>query len=434
MKRTFLAIVVLAVLGFGAYRVWEASQAAARSSAGSAGKGLNRKGGGGPVAVALAQSRLGRIQERLSLTGALKPKETVDVSPKATGRLKTAVFRVGDFVKEGQLVAEMEDDELQQQVKASVATLAVAKASLDQREAELKNAKVEMDRARDLQRLGLISTQDVAARETGFQVVQAQVELARAQMQQAEATLRELHIRLEQTKIYAPMSGHVAQRFVDPGALLSTNTPILRLVNIATLVTDATVTERDVAKIRVGNQATIHIDAFGDQTFRGKVVRISPVLDASTRTASVQVEIPNRDDELKAEMFARVELNLQSTREAVLIPREGLVYRGQQPGVYVLEDGRPVYRPVETGLTSGDSVEVLSNLRPEVTIVGRGASMLRQGDQIVVVGREGQGNGGKQAGDSKPKGGEASSPSRPVSSAIPNTGGTTCGRRFAISC
>ncbi len=341
------------------------------------------------VSVSLTRSLTGPVREKLLLTGALKPKETVDVTPKATGRVERIYVNVGDMVRSGALIAELEDDELQQQVNRAEAALAVARAARAQREAELSNAKAELERAEQLRREGLISAQDLEARRTSFQVFQAQVRLAQAQGEQAEAELRELRIRLSQSKIYAPITGHIAQRYVDVGALVSPATPLVRLVNLGTLITAASVPEREVGKLRVGNQAVVHVDAFGDHTFSGRVARIGPVLDAATRSATIEIEIANPEYLLKAEMFARVELDLGSTRQAVLIPREALVYRGQQPGVYLVDGNRPVFRPIETGLTQGDHVEVLSNLAPGMTLVGRGASMLTEGDRIVVPGREG---------------------------------------------
>ncbi|MCC6861051.1 MAG: efflux RND transporter periplasmic adaptor subunit [Bryobacterales bacterium] len=334
------------------------------------------------VTVELVKAQAGRISERLLITGALKPKEQVDVTPKATGRVEKIYVNVGDRVEEGAPIAELEDDELQQQVRRAVASLAVARASLAQREAELRNARAELDRAESLRKDGLISAQDYAARQTNHDVIRAQVELAHAQQQQADAELRELKIRLSQSRIQSPMNGYVATRFVDTGALVSPTTPIVRLVNIATMVTAAGVPERDVAKLRVGNTAEVHVDAFGEQVFRGRVARISPVLDAATRSAVVEIEIPNPQGRLRAEMFVRVELDLATTRQALLIPRDALVYRGTQAGVFTVQGDRPVFRSIETGLTEGDRVEVLANLSPGAVLVGRGAAMLQEGDRV----------------------------------------------------
>ena len=343
-----------------------------------------KKKGSRTVSVEVTQARRGSLREDLVITGALKPKEQVDITAKATGRVEKIRFYVGDPVRAGDLVAELEDDELQQQVNRATASIAVSHASSLQREAELANARAELDRSQQLLDDELISPQDHAATRTNLAVVEAQVQLARAQTQQAEAELRELTIRLEQSKVFAPLSGFVAIRYVDEGALVSPTTPILRVVNLSTMVTQANVPERNMGRLRLGNQAVIAVDALPDRTFQGRIARIAPVLDAATRSALIEIDVPNPNAFLKAEMFARIQIDTGLMREATLIPREGLVYRGQQAGVYVVDEDRPVFRAIETGLTREDNVEVLANLEPGTIIVGRGAAILEDGDRIRV--------------------------------------------------
>ncbi len=341
-----------------------------------------KKGGARVVSVDFSESETGYIREELILTGALKPKEQVDITPKATGRVEKIHVQVGDAIRTGQLVAELEDDELLQQVNRAEASIGVTRASLAQRRAERDNAQAELDRADSLFQEGLLSKQDLEALKTGLAVVNAQVALSQAQQEQAEAELKELKIRLAQSKIYSPLNGLVATRYVDEGALVSASTPILRVVNLSTMKSQGNVPERNIDKLRVGNETVVTVDAMPDREFRGRVARIAPVLDAATRSALIEIDIPNPAGHLKAEMFARIRLDTGTTREATVIPRDGLVYRGQQPGVYVVEGDLPVFRPIETGLTRADLVEVLANLEPGVTIVGRGATMIRDGDRV----------------------------------------------------
>ncbi len=404
MRKRVIGFVLLAILlVFGGWRIWQAYQKKSRARAGRSGPGAARV-----VSVSVGQARTGLVREELLLTGALKPKEQVDVTPKATGRVVQIHFEVGAAVKKADLIAELEDAELQQQVNRATAAIAVAAASLAQRQAESLKAKAELERARTLHDEGLFPRQEFESKQTAFDVVEAQVRLARAQVEQAQAELNELKIRLEQTKIYAPMSGHIARRYVDVGALVNPSTPIVNLVNLFIMVTMANVPERQVAKLRVGTPAAMQVDAFGDRQFVGRVARIGPVLDAATRSATVEVEIPNPDAGLKGEMFARVALDLATTRQAVLIPREALVYRGQQPGVYILDVNRPVFRLIDTGVTQGEDVEVLAHLSPGETIITRGASMINEGDQIRIAGGESKGRGagsGQEAPREKPRGG-----------------------------
>ena len=409
---------VILIAGGGVFlvatRVFEAREDAARAKSRRQGWG-----GGRVVNVDLAQAWTGAVSDVLLLTGALKPKEQVDVTPQATGRVESLRFQVGDRVGAGDLVAELEDDQLRQQVHRAEAAIAVARASYRQRRAEHDNAGAELKRAERLFQDGLISSQDYEAQKTSLAVVNAQVELAEAQQKQAEAELSELKIRLAQTKIYSPMTGIAATRYVDVGALVSPTTPIIRIVNLSTLVTQGNVPERNIGRLRVGNPTTVRVDALPERPFTGRVARIAPVLDAATRSALIEIDIPNPKGELKAEMFARIELDLGATREATLIPRDSLVYRGQQPGVYVVEDSRPVFRAIETGMTRQETVEVLSNLDPGTAIVGRGATMIRDGDRIAapetqetVGGRPGRAGGPSGQGRSARGGQGASSKAR----------------------
>lgn len=387
MKYIKTAALVLAIAAAGVFfglRVQEAS----KTQQEAAKKAANKKGGARVVSISTGKARVGSMRMEVLLTGALRPKEQVEVTAKATGRVEKLTYQLGDFVRKGDLIAEMEDDELQQQVSRAKAALSVVAASARQRQAELANSKANLERYQKLVKDGLASRVDFEEKQTALEVVQAQLQLTEAQRGQAQAELNELLIRLEQTKIYAPMNGHVAKRHIDQGAVVSPSTSILTLVNLSTMVTMANVPEHDVGRLRVGNLAKIEVDAFGDRTFQGKVARISPVLDPATRSATVEVEIPNPENGLRAEMFARVKLDLGATRDAILIPREALVYRGTQPGVFLLDRQRALFRAIETGGSMGDDVEVVGNLEAGTTIVTRGASMLREGDQVKVTSNE----------------------------------------------
>ena len=378
------SVVKLVIFGglavFLGYRVFLAYRTAQAPAAAAA-----KKGGGKVVSVSVGRPETAAVREEILITGSLKPKQQVDVTAKATGRIEKLIFQVGDIVKKDDLIAVLEDAELQQQIKRATAARGVVRATMAQRRAEMAMASADLKRAETLLDGGLLSRQDYEAKKTGLQVVEAQLELAKAQEQQAEADLNELNIQLAQRRIFAPMNSVVAQRFVDVGALVNASAPIVRLVDLSTMVTIANVPERDVGKLRVGAPAKVNVDAYGEQAFSARVSRVSPVMDVATRSAMVEVEIPNRDGRLKAEMFARVSLDLSSTRMAVVIPREALVYRGQQPGVYVMQAKKPMFRNIEPGLTQGDKIEVLSNLGLDETIVTRGATMLADGDTVRIV-------------------------------------------------
>lgn len=404
MKRFIVIIVVLGMAGFVGYRAWDAYEAKQEADGKGKGKGAAKKGAGQVVSVGVAEARQGQVREEIQITGALRPKEQVDVTAKVTGRVENVRVNIGDRVRRGDLLAELEDLEIQQQVRRATASQEVVRATLQQRRAELANAQADLERSRQLMEGGLIPRQEYESKQTSFRVVQAQVQLTQAQGEQAQAELNELRIRFEQMKIVSPIDGLIAERFVDIGAVISPATPLVRVVNLSTLITRANVPEREVSKLRLGNRAQVVVDAFGDTLYEGKVSRISPVMDAATRTALVEVEIPNRDGNLRAEMFARVTLDLATLRPAVLIPRESLIYRGQQAGVYLLSGRRPMFREIEPGINQGNEVEVLANLAPGTQIISRGAAMVNEGVSVQIAGEEPRRDESQPASAKKGKG------------------------------
>ncbi|MBL8207511.1 MAG: efflux RND transporter periplasmic adaptor subunit [Blastocatellia bacterium] len=425
LKYLFILLPFLALLGYTGYKVRQAIQAKAalQSGGGATGaapgatRGAAGGGGGGGRAQQVQTDVVssGRISEKIALTGSLQAKETVDVNPRIAGRLLKIMVDIGQPVARGALLAVIEDDEIAQQIERSKASIAVVDASTAQREAELQNAKVELDRKRKLVDEGILSRTELDGLETRYRVAQSQLELTRAQRRQSEAELRELNIRRGQTRVFAPISGIIARRQVDTGAMVSSATPIVTIVSISPMVIAATASERDITRVRRGATVNVNIDSLPDQTFAGRVMRIVPLLDPQTRNGQVEIEIPNRNSQLKGEMFARIELNLGSEREAILLPRDALVYRGEQPGVYTIENDAAKFLPVETGLTQADKVEVASGLKVGDVVITRGSNLIKDGDRVrpmAAGGPGGQRTGadGQQTPGTAPKPAEAAGP------------------------
>ena len=345
--------------------------------------------GRGQLVEAAAPERT-TITDRLSLIGSLQAKQQVEVIPRVSGRLLEVRVDRGSRVRAGQVVARLEDDELRQQVRRAEAAHQVTRASLAQREAELANREMELERYHNLIADGVVSTQQLETARTNVQVTRAQMSLAEAQIAQAEAELEELRIRLGQTEITSPMNGIVATRYADVGALLSSSTPIFLILDLSTMLTVINVPEREISKIGVGSEAKVAVDALAGEEFAGRIVRISPILDRQTRTAAVEIELENAGEHLKAEMFARVDLNLETERDALLVPRDALVYRNDRQGVFVVDAETARFQPVTTGLTEGDLVEIVEGVGDRDIVVSRGANLLQNGDVIQVMSSSGE--------------------------------------------
>jgi RND family efflux transporter MFP subunit len=414
LKKSIKALLIIApfaaLLGFTGYRVYQEMKKSAAPAVGGqpAGAGGARPGGGAPGAgggqgaggraqqVQTGAASTGQIAESIALTGSLRAKEVVDVSPRIAGRLTQLLADTGQPVSKGALLAVIEDDEIRQQLERSKAVLAVVDAQIAQRTAELNNAKIELDRRTQLVESGILSRNELDTLQMRYSVAQSQFELARAQRRQSEAEQRELTIRQGQTRIASPITGIISKRHVATGAMISSATPIVSVVSVNPMIIDAQASERDIARIRRGLTVEVTIDSLPGEKFSGRIMRIAPTLDAQTRNGMVEIEIPNRNGALKGEMFARINLNLGSTRQSLLIPRDALIYRGDQPGVFTIEEERARYLPLETGLTEGDKVEVLKGLKEGDLVITRGSNLLKDGDRVRVMSQPGGSNGGAE--------------------------------------
>lgn len=435
LKKSFKALLIIApfaaLLGFTGYRVYQEMKKSDAPTAGAPGGapgggarpgGPGGGGGGGRAQqVQTGAATTGRIAEAIALTGSLRPKQVVDVSPRIAGRLTQILVDTGYPVAKGALLAVIEDDEIRQQLERSKAALAVVDAQIAQRTAELNNAKIELERRTQLVESGVLSRNELDTLQMRYAVSQSQLELARAQRRQSEAEQRELTIRQGQTRITSPIAGTVSRRHVAVGAMVSSANPIVTVVSMNPMIVDAQAAERDIARIRRGLAVDVTIDSLPDEKFTGRIMRISPTLDPQTRNGMIEIEIPNRNSSLKGEMFARLNLNLGSTRETLLIPRDALIYRGDQPGVFIIEEEKAKYVPLETGLTESDKVEVLKGLKDGDTIITRGSNLLKDGDRVRVMDGNGRGGGdgrstvpdasaapgGARGGEAKPGAGTA---------------------------
>lgn len=375
-------VVVLAGL---LYVLWAGSP---QRRAGETRPAQPRRGGEGVIAVEAAAVKAGAVEENLRYAGSLAALSSVDIYAKVEGRLESLYVDVGDPVRRGQLLGRIEREEILEEVKETEAALKVAQATLKGKRAETENLKRQLERSRQLLKKEFIARQELDAVQTQYATAQAETELAVAQVAQREAVLEGVRLRLAYAEIQAPIAGYVADRFLDRGAMIKTSAPILSLVDIEKVKTVIAVVETDYRKIRPGMPATVRVDAYSDRVFEGRVARVSPVLDQGTRTAEVEIEVPNPQRLLKPGMFARVSIVTGRRTHVTLAPEAAVVRRGDGYGLFrVKASSSPLaeFVPVKTGLSRDAWTEVRGSVKPGDLVVTVGSSLLRDGQEVRVV-------------------------------------------------
>src|SRR5688572_3169577 len=416
MKKAVMGLVLLAAVAAGVY-VYRGRSSDETGQAGAAGGAANgqaqgrggRRGGGAggfgggqfgrpPLTVELAKAARATIQSDITLVGNLIGQATVAVASRAAGRVESVSVRLGDRVTRGQRLAKIEDFEIQEQVKQAEAAQQVSEATIRQREADLKLAQTNAERSRNLFERQLLPKQTLDDNEARYQSAIASVDLARAQSSQSKARLDELRINLANTIIISPVTGFVSKRTVDPGAFVSQNVPVVDVVDISTVRLVANVVEKDLKELQTGNTTRVEVDAFPGEVFTGRIARVSPVLDPATRTAPIEIEVPNSAARLKPGMYARVSVTTSTNKQALVVPATSVVDLGGRRGVFTPLNESAVFRALDLGTEQKDIVEVLGGLEEGDTVITTGSSALRDGDRIVLPEGAGGGRGRRGGG------------------------------------
>ncbi len=381
--------------------------------------------------VEFATAKRAQLSERVLVVGNLIGAATVQAVPKVNGRLASVNVQLGDPVRKGQMIAKVEDREIQEQVRQAEAAYKVGEATIRQREADLKLAETNLERNKSLLDRQLLPKQTFDDTDARHQAALAQLDLAHAQFDQAKARLDELKINLANTVIASPVDGFIGKRFLDPGASVSPNVPVASVVDIRTVRMVANLVEKDLKRVSVGTQAAVDVDAFPGEKFAGRVSRVAPVFDPATRTAEMEIEVPNPGYRLKPGMYARVQLTVSMRPDAIAVPNNALVNLGGKPGVFVAIPGEgrnttdppraqgtggnapqgagsnavgpaPMtakFLPVEIGIHDGDNVEIVSGVTDGTRVITVGAGALKDGDRVVAANETGGGRRRGNAGD-----------------------------------
>jgi membrane fusion protein (multidrug efflux system) len=354
LKKLLLFLVAFGVLaGTGYYWKQSTSSSAAPKAAATTGPGAPPQG----LPVKAGTVVTGRISEEVSAVGTMLANESVMIRPEVDGRISVIHFAEGQLVRQGANLVSLDSSEIEAQLAAL--------------NAELSLNRNRLRRAEELQAKNFISAEAL--------------DVARENLNQSRARHAEIQAKLNKMTIKAPFEGVAGLRQVSPGAYVKAGQDIARLEGIGTLKADFRVPELYLRKIRTTQEAQVKVDAFPDETFHGSIYAIEPAVDEQTRTVLLRARIPNPGARLKPGMFARVILVLETRENALLVPEQALVPRGNDRSVFRLVDGKAVLTKVETGLRRPGDVEILQGLKAGEAIITDGQLRLQDGSPVTVI-------------------------------------------------
>lgn len=311
----------------------------------------------------------GEIVAAVSATGTVNPVKTVLVGTQISGTIKALHADFNAQVKAGQLIALIDPSTFQQQVAQAHANLLAARANVEKAAAARNDAKRIFDRAKGLLAKSFISQGEFDSAQTNVEATEAGLSAAKAAVAQAEASERIAGTNLQYTKIISPVDGIVIARNVDVGQTVAASFQTPTLFSIAEDLTkmqiDTNIAEADIGRIREGQDVDFRVDAYPDATFKGRVfqVRNAPITVQNVVTYDTVVKVENPDLKLKPGMTANVAIIVDRREGALKVPNAALRFappnaeKAKGPGVFVLEDGKPVRIAITKGISDGSFTE-----------------------------------------------------------------------------
>jgi len=312
--------------------------------------------------------------------GTLNPFEEVTVSSEVDGILKDVNVDNGSEVSKGMILAVIDDTDYNLEVERGM-------ASLKQAEANLSNIKLEYHRKEELYKKELLTKQQ-------YDDVTARLSIADAELERAKSSVSTARQKLSKAKIYSTLSGVVKEKKVSSGNYVKNGTPLFTIIQTNPAKLDFTVNEKDLEKIRKGQDVFLTVYAFPDKEFKGKLNIIYPNVDERTRTLKVEALVPNDGQLLKPGFFAKVMLYTGEAKDIFLVPVTSLLYEEEKIKVFVVEGDKARERIVKIGQKYKLQSEVGNR---EMEAEGQESDMaefvevvkgLKEGEQVVVVGQQ----------------------------------------------
>jgi len=373
-----------------------------------------------PVEVTSVATR--DLVDLVTAGGTIEATDEVVVTAKLPGRVVRVSAGEGDAVAAGQVLARQDTGELSAQLRQAQAGVDAARARLtlleqgarpqekaqvaaavDQASANYETAKANYERMQMLFETGAVSQAQLDAAKLQMDVSRSQleaarqqqslvhtgarpeeIEMARAQVAQAQAAVSLIRVQIANTTITSPLAGIVTHRGIEPGEMAAPGVPLFTVAKISSVYAVFDVSETDLGRVRQGQPVAVRVDSFPGRLFQGTVRDIAEAGDPRTRVFKVKALVSNADRALKPAMFARGEITVGRASNAVVIPRDAVSTDNGKPSVFVVENGTARTRTIQVGRTYGPLIRVLAGLRPGESVVIAGQSGLTDGTAVTV--------------------------------------------------
>jgi len=341
------------------------------------------------VVVETMEATVGSLERTIKLSGDVIAGRSVRLFGQIPDRLTSVLVDVGDRVRQGQVLARIRDESVQAGVDQIEANLRAVQATL-------ANLRIEYERTRRLHEAGAVANQTLEG-------LQAQLEAAEAQEEQLQAGLTGALANSQNAIITAPFDGVIGERNLEAGDLAGPGFPVFRIVNMSTVKVVAEISQERLGQIQLGIPVRVRVSSWPGEVFEGEIINIAPVLNPLTRMTRIEVGLENEDGQLKAGMFAEVELIVATVDEVVVVPIDALIdeFRyvtnaplisagGNQAGVsdlsmaqvYIADGNTASLRDVRVGVIGEDMAQITEGISVGEQVITTGKYQISNGVPI----------------------------------------------------
>jgi macrolide-specific efflux system membrane fusion protein len=362
MKKALFLLGLILVSGIGAWFVWA-------------------NPGGHDEAPATAVAQRGDLEDTVSATGTLQPRDYVDVGTQVSGQVKKLHVTIGSRVEKGTLLAELDPTVYNARVDATQAQLRNQEAQLAERQAGLRLAEQKLRRQLNMMREQATTAEALQVAEAELESARAQVGSIKAQIQQTRSTLRADQANLAYTKIHAPMSGTVVSENAKEGQTLNANQQapiVVRIAELSVMTVQTQVSEADVSRLRIGMPVYFTTLGSDGKRWEGTLRQVNPTPEVVSNVVlyNALFDVPNPDGALMTQMTAQVFFVVATAKDAVLVPAAAVrrAADGRASVRVVGTEGKLEIREVKPGLSNRVYTQVLSGLAPGERVATSGAA------------------------------------------------------------
>lgn len=365
------------------------------------------------ASVTVESVKRGDITNTITVSGKISAGTEIKVMPKNPGRVIQAMVELGQKVKAGQALVQLDTQDMNWKLRDAEADVASAQADLEsitpqiaekqanikRTQADLNLQQINLERYRKLLASGAISQKEIdnqenmvsadsasiEATEQQIRALETMISVKRANIERKNITVANLGDQLRDMTIIAPVAAEVAVKNVEIGETASTSQPVVTLVDTAKMYMDANLSENDVSLISTGQKVNVVVDALGDNaTIEGIVSNISPSADEKAKTFPVRISLSNGEGKLKAGMFGKVDLVTGHKVNIVVVPKEAVVERGTQKVVFTVVEDKAVAKAVTIGLNGELLTEIAAGINEGDRIIVSGQQNLQEGAPVIV--------------------------------------------------